>query len=615
MKKILLLMGGALLGSATIAQAETPEKIAGAMLSRISANGEWAVSCGDGSFSVYNLKTGDIYTAEVDEDDYNAFYEAGYGNPVSDNGIVVGSTTYTGGAAYWHITDDAPEGEWVLLPVLDESTSCAHGITPDGSRIVGTSARPGVSYGDDAVHSVPLLWQRNAEGTYDMVELPYPTVDFTGKRVPQYIITHAISEDGTKIFGQVTDYAGFMHTQIVYNEQADGSWTYEYLHPELQTLGYTFPDWEPYTGPSYPQQTDFMSDDEKEAYDDACDAWDYYSGDSYPVVTDFMTEEEIAAYNAAMAEYKEAHEAWEEIDDAFTDVYWQVYDEGAPDFLMNTLAMSSNGQYAVASKGEGDYWSGYTYTPYLFNLATGEYTIYATESDDETSGDDTTTGDDDDDYLDDDFGVGSTSSNTLSICANAVSNNGDILGATTCLDGYLRLSWIKPANGEEFVRLHDYMATVDADAAEWMEIYLPGDVIVGVDDDTYEYEYAEELLDGLPVCDANMKTIVSWVYNMFAEDYDDYQYSLVFRLPETSGIQSVAAATDKSFSVKASRNGEITINGDAKLLEVFDLTGKSVYKNNAPTATVNTNLNAGIYLVKATATNGKTAIVKAAFTE
>jgi hypothetical protein len=622
MKKLLLLMGGALLSCATVASAQDSEpaqKIVGAMLSHVSPSGEWAVSSGDNNFAVYNLKTGAVYTIAASEDDsYDLNYQAGYGNCVSDNGIVVGGSTYSAGAGYFHITPEAPDGEWVALDVLNTSTNCAHAITPDGSRIIGTSAAVGSNYNVDMVYSVPLLWQRNDEGTYDMIELPYPTLDFTGKRMPQYVIGLGISNDGKRLLAQVTDYAGYMHTLLVYNEQEDGSWAYEYVHPELQNMGAEFPEWE--AQPESPKYSDFMSDDEYAEYYAAYYDYIYGDGTDYPIATNYMSEEELAAYNAAKEEYNAAYSEWYEKSEAFYDVYWGLIDAGAPDFLMNSVFMSDNGVHVAASKAEGDYFSGYTYSPYYFNLETGDYKAYVFESDDEGDVEEGDDDDDDDEFGDDNFGVGgSDSSSSLSICANFVSNNGDMLGGQTCADGYLRLAWAKAADSDEWVRLHDYIATRSEEAAEWMEIQLPGSVITGYtfDEDTWEttYIYEDTLIDGMPTANADMTVLTSWVYNYLAEEEDDFEYSIVLNLPETSGIKGVTAATDKTFGVKAARNGVINITGDAKTLEVFDLTGKTVYRNDAPAASVSTGLNAGIYLVKATAANGKTAIVKAAFTE
>lgn len=634
MKKLLPLVAFLALGSFT-SQAESEvspiEKIPFTMISHVSPNGEWAVSCGDGTFYVINLNTEDVYTSEGDDDQ---FLNAGYGNAISDNGVVVGSMENSGGAAYWQITPENPDGAWNLLPVLSTASNAAHGITPDGSRIVGYSMNSGVSYYDDGVVlSVPLLWQLNEDGEYDMIKLPYPTTDFTG-RTPQYVIALAISDDGKRIIGQVTDNAGFVHSPIVYNEQADGSWTFEYVNPELQTAGLQFPEWPgEYSGPSYPYYTSFMSEEEQAAYEEAQSNWSYSSGEKYPVATDYMTEDEIAAYNQAKDEYNEAYGAYSALTGAFYDVYYQALEEGLGDVLMNSVAISNDGHYYAATKATGDYFSGYSYTPLRFDLNTGDYKIYSN----------------------------ATASPTY------VNNEGAMLGCTAGLDGYTRFAWVKPADDDQWTRLPQFVAQHNTAAADWMfdnlsTNYIKGYASSGDDDDDWGmllshkadgvddsfggyggdddfggfggddnfgggddsgssldpgdweedgYIWSNDVFDGLPMANKDMSVITTWEINGYSENDDDYEYSLIIRLPELSGVKSIATTPAKSLSVKASRDGVITINGDAAKLEVFSIAGNKVLSISSPSATTKTNLTAGMYLIKATAANGKSTVTKA----
>lgn len=608
MKRLLPFVALLALGGSVAQATNNVEKVSGAMLSRISPSGEWAVSCGDGSFYVLNLKTDDVYSSEFDDDNYDAFPEAGYGSSVSDNGIVVGSITYNGTAAYWAITDDAPEGEWFELPVLNTSGSSAHAITPDGSRIVGYSYRPSSSFGSDGIGCVPLLWQRDDDGTYQLVELPYPDKDIFG-RTPQYIIPLGISEDGKRIIGQVTEFAGFIHSAIVFDEQADGTWSYSYVHPEMQNMGLEFPEWPgDYDGPSYPSKETYMSDEELAAYNEATSNWSY--GQSWPKYDDYMTEEEIAAYNAAYEEYQTSYSEWSDKAEAFYDVYYEAYDTGLGDLLMNQIALSGNGRYIAATKAAGDFWSGYSYSPVTFDLLKGDAKIY-TDSD---------------------------------ASLTYVNDYGAMLGVTTALDGYSRFAWVKPAGSDEFVRLPSYIRQFDAESADWLADNLTNSYIIGfnyggddgddwdllsrrkseeLDDDLDDnfgvggdseddgYLYAEEIFDGLPVANKDMTKIVTWEINGYTDNYDDYIYSLIISLPEAAGVKNISTTPAKQLTVKTSRDGVITINGDASKLEVFSLAGNKVLSIDAPSSTVKTGLNSGLYLVRATDANGKTTVSKA----
>jgi hypothetical protein len=575
MKRLLPLFAAALLCGASAQAGVELTRVTGAMFSHTSPSGEWAVSCGDGNFFVYNLKTGEWFMPEEDEDNYDLFYEAGYGNCMTDTGIVVGSTTYSGTAAYY-----SPDtNEWTELQTLSSASSSAHGITPDASRIVGYTMNTGVTYGDDAVVSIPLLWERNNDGGYDMKVLPYPTTDFTGKRTPQYIIAHAISADGKTIIGQVTDYAGFYHSPIVFTEDADGNWSYEYVNVDIQKCGVEFPDWYPYDGPSYPQITDYMTSEESAAYQAAYEEWQAsgYTG-TYPEYTDYISEEGYAAYEAAYETYKTAYAEWSEMDDAFSNAYWSLSEEyGAPDFLMNSVALSPNGRYYGVTEASGDFWSGYSYTPgYLDMQNDGEYTKYAQGP-----------------------------------SVTFISDNAEMLGVEAGLDGYTRLAYIKTADADEFVRLNQYVKSLDEDAYQEMEDSMTATYIQGIDYDTYDYIYSTDILDGLPTASDDMKTICAWTVNMYTDSEEDYQYSMVYKITEGDGVGRVVAGNE--FSVKANLNGEIVINGDAAAIEIYDFAGNIVYSNNAPASVVKTNLTSGLYLIKATAKNGKKVVTKAAF--
>jgi hypothetical protein len=583
MKKILPLLAVATLGVGS-AFADEPIVYELETLSHLSPDGNWGVSCGDGQFIVRNFKTGDEYESYVDEsadDALDGFLNAGYGNPISNNGEVAGSTTYSGGAGVWV---PEGEGEWIMLPVLG-SSSCAHGITPDGGRVVGYSSLSGVSYYDRATYSVPLLWTRNSEGGYDLTELPYPDKDVFG-RLPQYIIAHSISSDGKTITGQMTDYSGFYHTGIVYHEQADGSWVYELIHPELQNHGLEFPEWEEFNG-TYPVEDDFISEEGYNKYYE--DINDYFNvGDwsqPYPDIIDYMTEEELAAYNAALEQYKIDYAAYRQKASAFEEVYQQAQELGVPDFEFNTVAMSSNGKYYAVPSPEGNFYDEFSvggssvYTPYLFDLETGDYKIFE------------------------------DATNSVSY----VSDNGDVFGAVIMFDSYTRQAFARAADSDSFVPFEEYLSSRDEYAGAWVAETCEMAYVEGINDEVGEDDdyllWAEGVMSGLPTANADASVVAAWVYDYFDDELPYYSY--LIKLADSNS--SVAAiSTDKSFGIKVNKAGEIAINGEAANVDVYNLQGVKVYSNNAPAATVQTGLGNGLYIVKATSVNGKKAIAKAA---
>lgn len=132
--------------------AQAPKEYAGEAFSALSPNGQYAISSSYESTAIRNLTTGEVYS-------YTESYYAGNGNVASNTGVVVGMTMAPM-AQYWK------DGEWHDLPsVADRLMSKADGITPDGSRIVG-SVSPETYGGDyEGMMLVPCYWDMQADGT------------------------------------------------------------------------------------------------------------------------------------------------------------------------------------------------------------------------------------------------------------------------------------------------------------------------------------------------------------------------------------------------------------------------------------------------------------------
>jgi hypothetical protein len=631
MKQKLLLLASLL--TAGSALANIPQLESDLYLTRISADGNWAVSSDvDDTITLVDLKNDEWYTAdgnyglEYGDDgyDYNATYGAGYGNAVSNTGIVVGSYTYNALACYWQLDED---GELAKhdLPALGTGSSCAHGITPDGSRIVGYSSWSGdYTQAGQIVLAVPILWQLNDKGEYELIQLPCPTADFSG-RTPQYVMALCISEDGKTIAGQLTCGSGFYHSPVVFHEGEDGTWSYELLHSELQSHDLTFPKYYEYNGPEYPQMSDYMSEETQAAYEEAYQAYvDSGYTTSYPTYRSVMTEEELAAYDAAYDAYSEAMAKYEEeIENPYYEVFYQAMELGIPDFMMNQLALSGNGRYYGATSAAGDYFSGYTYSPFIFDLQTDSYKEY-------------------------------TESNAN---VTYINNNGVALACeTVSLDGLTRRTQVLPEGADDFVYLDSYIAGIDEEAYDWMATYMASPYLVGYastgsdddddwellstdyqllsdDDDDYldddmgvgsvsitdlfgdDYTYDYSILTGISVADAEFKTIVGACYNgYYGYGVNDlpYIYSYIYKVPGESGVGSVQTVA-KGLTVKALSDGQIRISGNAKDLKVYDLSGRCVFSTNSPAATVNTGLKQGAYIVRATDAAGKATVTKAVF--
>ncbi len=199
---------------------------------KMSSNGKWLATQTMGTVYIYDRDKDTYYEFIASEDAVSEYYATGIGNCWSDDGILVGSVNDVD-CAYWM------DEEWNELPINREENlglNMANGITPDGSRIVGSVGISSISiYSEQMIK--PVYWDRLPDGSYDMYkELPYPAPDFCG-RVPQSISAVCISDDGKTILGQIVDWSGWYIYPIVYQQQADGSWTYKTYAEGQTSLG------------------------------------------------------------------------------------------------------------------------------------------------------------------------------------------------------------------------------------------------------------------------------------------------------------------------------------------------------------------------------------------
>ena len=370
MKKVLLLTLGLAASMAANAYTE-PTEYPDYSWQGVAPNGTLAVSELNGAMAIVDLVSG---TESYYEDpDWVLFYSGGLGNYVSNTGIVVGNICSTGPANYWQ------GGEWHDLDSHDTAGgSIANGITPDGSRICGNLMMEVLSVDAENIMVLPCYWEATADGFGEYHILPHPTIDLTG-RTPQYITAIAISADGKTIVGQITDYTGFIHQPIIFTEGADGEWAYslpgnDLFHPE----GIVLPEW-PGEYPKQPQPDDYMTEEEKAAYQQAIS--DYWSGviKAYPKAVDFLSEEGKAAYEADLAEWQVVYDEWAPKNDAFSEAFDELL-LTVPDYEFNSVFVTPNGQKYVTSSAEmiedPDSWFGWStvYAPTIIDLTTDEVT-------------------------------------------------------------------------------------------------------------------------------------------------------------------------------------------------------------------------------------------------
>lgn len=353
MKKTLLLSGALLMAAAPAFADVTPAVYPDAPFMGISSNGKYTTFSLQGMLlSVLNLEDPSECSVYYDEVYQMGQYIPGYGTCVADDGSTVGNATiYDAEGNQW---DQAViynvKGDLTVLSVPDkDQINLAHGITPDGSRICGNVGLSPFSMDSQMIMQVPVIWNRNEDGTYgDPVMLPYPAKDFLGE-VPQMITALAISSDGKTVAGEVVSNSGWWTYPIIYTLGDNGEWSYSL--PFLNELFFTNPEiYIPANPGNYPLVNDFMTQEELDAHAKALEEWNntpYEDRDwsKYPNIQNFMSDEEKEVYAAAVDKYYVDLAAYQNAVDAAT--------AGSVTFEFNSVVLAPDGKSVAYNYNAG----------------------------------------------------------------------------------------------------------------------------------------------------------------------------------------------------------------------------------------------------------------------
>lgn len=551
-------------------------------LTAISPNGQYvAGDVGDGSVIIRNLATGElkVFVTEGDE----IMYRIGGGStPISNTGIVVGSTTGEN-AAYFE------NNAWHELPVPNTLyTNTAKAITPDGSIICGNLGRAQMTLEHSTAMCVPAVWYRQEDGTYSEPEiLPCPEYDFTG-RVPQYITALSISADGKVIAGQVHDNGGMVEEPIIYYRDENGDWAYKLLYPELiNPTGVKFP---PYPGEfdeAAPSEEQFMTPEELQAFQAA------NAAGKEPQYVDYMTEEEYQEYVQAMTEYLSKFEPWQKEFENFLNLYYTCLGTGYA-FIFNNAMISPDGTQYIVSREvatvvdptagpEGIKVSTF---PVVMNVDGSGYK-----------------------NLD-----GTKEIDNLNVIS--VAEDGSVLSVFKYFyaDGAVTQGYIFPPGETAAVPLHEYIATWNQNLATWMEDNMLQEVAVDVvvsPSGQASYVFTDFLCSGAPVCTPDLKRIVTFTTSDYwRNDPGFYFVSYVFDTDyDPTGVEGVEAS-DSHITVLP--GGVIALDGEFSHIDIYDLSGSVILSVSNPAERVATGLAHGIYILKAIDANGEKTTLKIA---
>lgn len=528
----------------------------------ISPDGNWIVNdVSAGQMTIYNL-------AEKSSKDYADFMQ-GNGNKINNAGTLVGSMNDCGALIF--------KGE-IKIPTEFTAVypySSLHGISADGSRACGLVSNIDNTQGYEGCMYIPVYVEIDADGNILKInELPTPEKDLFGM-TPQYHSAVWISDDGKRILGQQIDNSGMFISPIVYTEDADGKWSYSLpTEPMFNPDHIEIPEYPGDFTLPYPEAQDYMSVEEKEAYDVAYEDWiaSQYQ-DPYPEPIDFMSEENAARYQKDLDDYNTAANEYNMKFNDYTNAINAIAESSLPG-TQNSLTLSADGKKCVIPcyklVDKGGFFPEEVYLNYVFNLENGGYEVIPNTINDQ-------------------------------ILAGQILENGAIIGSTpaSLFGGLPPRTYIYLPGADDFVSLEDFLQKENPEYSSWMVENLSKDIEVDFDPETYDPIYEKIILSGHAVASNDMKTISGGIMAYYFETgpfSDDTYASYIFTDVNVSSLKSVE---NNALNIKALKGGVIIIDGEQVDLKVFDIAGRKVFSADKVNGSISTGLNNGIYIVKA----------------
>lgn len=589
MKKTLLFVAS--VTTVLSAASMEPMKVTSSQLYAVSPNGHYLAGNLFETFAMVNTITGEVTRIPGEGEETAEAFSPGNCNAISDAGFIVGNTSENGPAAVMRGT------EIELLQVPDmELTNLANSITPDGLYIVGSVGMAKMSIEDTEVPmQVPAIWTLGEDGKYGAPEvLPYPSKDFSG-RTPQYVSALVVTDDGKKIFGQVKDYSGMLIQMIQYTKDDEGKWAYELLGNDLINPDHlVFPEW-PGEAPEQPSAYGMLTETQRAEYQAAYDAWMeecLESGDwttPAPEYDDFLTEEQKAELAAALEKYNEEFPIWSEKYDEFNAIFSEVSAK-ATVFVFNSMKISGNNRYVctTAEIMEEDPMSFFGFTtknaPAILTVENSSIELKSF-----------------------DFNISPTTifDDGTMLCCKQDAN------LMTFVDAY---AWV--AGQDSPIDYVSYLEELNEGSATWVKENCTHEITYEVPNyDTGEYEMVteERLMIGVPMAAGNRSVFCNYVAVMWEDDENDlesYVNSYVYDAKETSKVNGLF---NSIFEVKALRSGRVVLTGDVATLMVSDMNGRVAFNGRVNAGIVDLGVSSGAYIIKATAKDGNTKVLKAIF--
>lgn len=545
---------------------------------KMSPNGKWLSTHTMGTLYIYSRVDSTYREYLASDDAVTEYYATGIGNCWSNDGILVGSVNDRD-CAYWQ------NDEWHELPIKPENktTNLANGITPDGSRIVGSVGLSSMNMYSEQMLK-PVYWDRAADGSYEEYkELPFPAKDFCG-RTPQYITAIAVSDDGKTIIGNVVDWSGFYIYPIIYTQGNDGEWSYRtidegVLYPEGTDFG-TWPGEEPIK----PDGTAYMNEQElavyNEDYNEYMNAYnrflngeiDWEDVPAEPDPADYIVER-LDEYEDAMAKYTLELQRYYNNSENFENNLISAMNGYS--FTFNNLYLSGNGKYMSTTIRYAD----------VSNPLNPRLKYAAVKID--LSNDDAITGIKD----------------TRDMLASTIMNDGRMIVQTPAY-AYARNSFIVSSDVETLTPFVDYITSVNSYVGKWVKEKSTFDVLYADSYDDFgnpNIVIAEDsIVAGSVFCNSEGTIFTSFMYDEWSESVGINfvrQFSYQIDFTEDTGVENIKQ--DAIARAVYVANNTLYINNGVSELTIYDMQGSMVLNNTHPTEQMTLNLSPGVYVVRA----------------
>lgn len=564
-----LLFSSLLLIPCAQSMAQSIKKADGVTMYSISENGKYACASNMGVAVLWDTEKDNNITTFDDQ-----YY---YCDCVSNDGVMAGSAGETGTEQPILLSAD----KIVYLPTPTDRTwsyGSARGISSDGKMVCGLLSDASINIMDNATPILPFVWEIDGDNI-TCTELPFPEKDFTG-RCPQGYHPLMVAESKNRILGRQIDFSGMAGAFIVWERTAPGEpWTYRVLGEDVVYKdGPDFPEY-----PEEPENvdyTEYMTEDEIAAYDEAYDQWwaNGLMGDQ-PDRKDFITDpERKEAYIEAMNEYNEAYDIYLAGLDAFNEVYSQRITDYSLDLY--SFSGSFSGRYVGCTLSKLDFSTGFpmsaTY-PCYYDLDDNDKFVSLEE--DQYKG----------------YGM-----------SGRITDNGDIVvsnpASASMYDA--RNSYVIPAGQDKAVTIYEFLGG-KYDGKVNRQTFVDAGMEYswqGYDMTTYQpVEITDSVLVGTTFLSADGKNAVG-----FTTDPNTFAYSSwALNDFNTTGISTAKVHnTEAVLRSNVIENGMIEFVADVERATLYDLSGATLYSGRPVGNSISVPAKEGVYVLQSKLKNG-----------